>query len=206
MSASTCIDRVTVHARDPGMVVLHVGARRIGPLRREDAEQAGAVEGRRWTAALAARMQALADETACRADALKRLGRRDMTRALLQERLSATWGEALAERVVAALARDGWIDDAAYAQRRASSLQARRPMATERVQHQLEAEGVSAGRARKAARAAHDEGALHQAVARWKAQRRDAAWIARTLGRQGFEFDTIVAALHTAGIPCDLND
>ena len=187
------------------MVVLRVGDRRIGPLRRDDADKAGAVEGRRWTAALAASMQALADEVGCRADALNRLGRRDMTRALLQERLTAKWGDALAERVVATLARDGWIDDAAYAQRRAASLQARRPMAAERVQQHLEAEGVSTARARKAARATRDDSALDQAVVRWKAQRRDAAWIARTLGRQGFEFDTIVAALHKAGIPCNLD-
>lgn len=204
MSAQPCIDRVLVHPRDPGMVVLRVGDRRIGPLRREDADRAGAIEGGRWTAALAARMQALADEAGCRADALKRLGRRDMTRALLQERLATKWGDELAERVVTALARDGWIDDAAYAQRRAAALQARRPMAAERVQEQLEAEGVPMARARKAARATHDDGALDQAVARWKAQRRDAGWITRTLGRQGFEFDTIVSALHKAGIPCNL--
>ena len=204
MSTQPCIDRVLVHPRDPGMVVLRVGDRRIGPIRRDDADKAGATEGRRWTAALATSMQALADEVGCRADALRRLGRRDMTRALLQERLTAKWGEALAQRVVAALERDGWIDDAAYAQRRAASLQARRPMAAERVQEHLESEGVSAARARKAARTARDDGALDQAMARWKKERRDAAWIARTLGRQGFEFDTIVSALHKAGIPCNL--
>ena len=45
---------------------------------------------------------------------------------------------------------------------------------------------------------------VDQAMARWKKERRDAAWIARALGRQGFEFDTIVSALHKAGIPCNL--
>ena len=34
--------------------------------------------------------------------------------ALLQERLATRWGEELAQRVVTSLARDGWIDDAAY--------------------------------------------------------------------------------------------
>ena len=77
-------------------------------------------------------------------------------------------------------------------------------MAAERVQEHLEAEGVPTTRARKAARATRDDGALDRAVTRWKKERRDAAWIARTLGRQGFEFDTIVAALHKAGIPCNL--
>lgn len=206
MTGGPCIDRLVTHARDPGLVVLHVAGRRIGPVRRDDAERTGATPGARWTTALATRVQALADAVGCRADALRRLGRRDMTRALLTERLAVRWGEALAEQVVTALKRDGWIDDAAYASRRASVLQSRRPMSTERVQQHLEAEGVTASRARQAAVASHDPLALQQAIVRWKRQGRDGPWMLRALGRQGFEFDTIQSALVRAGIPCDLDD
>jgi hypothetical protein len=62
MSAAPVVDRVAGHPRDPGLVVLHVGAERVGPLRRDDAERAGVREGCRWTAALQRRMQTLADE------------------------------------------------------------------------------------------------------------------------------------------------
>lgn len=206
MTGAACIERLVTHARDPGLVMLLVEGRRIGPVRRDDAERAGATPGSRWTVALAARVQCMADAVGCRADALRRLGRRDMPRALLVQRLTSRWGADLAEQVAAALQRDGWIDDAAYASRRASALQSRRPMSAERVQQHLEAEGVTASRARKAATESRDPQALHQAIVRWRRQGRDATWMLRALGRQGFDFDTIQSALVRAGIPCDLDD
>ena len=204
MSAS--IDELRPDPRDPGLVRIQVAGAVHGPIRREDAERLGLEPGRRFTKPLERALQALVSEAGCRADALRRLGRRDMTQAMLAERLAAKWGEAIALRVAAALAADGWIDDASYAVRRAETLQRRAPMAQAAVQDRLEAEGVGAGKAERAARATNDPKALRTAVRAWAAKGRDAAWIARTLGRQGFDPDTIAAALHSAGLPCTPDD
>lgn len=203
---SAKIESMQPDARDPGMVRLRVSGETLGPLRREDAERMGLEPGARWTKALERAVHALISETLCRADALRRLGRRDMTQAMLAERLSARWGEATAERVAAGLASDGWIDDRAYAERRAETLQRRAPMPEEAVRERLEAEGVRRSTAGAAAREAHDPKALRVAVRAWANKGRGATWIARALGRQGFDADTIADALHRAGLPCPTDD
>ena len=200
------IDALRPLARDPACVQVVAGGERVGTLRREQADALGLREGARWTAALARRVQAVIDDEACRTDALRRLGRRDMTRAMLAERLAQRWGEALAERTVRSLVEQGWIDDRGYAERRAESLQRRAPIATEALEARLESEGVPTTLARSAARDSTDPSRLAEQLRAWKAQRRTATWIARTLGRQGFDFDTIASALHRAGIACPSSD
>lgn len=203
---SATIDELRPDPRDPGLVRVKVADTTFGPIRRDDAERLGLEPGRRWTKAIEREVQALVAEAGCRADALRRLGRRDMTQATLAERLAPKWGEATALRVAATLAADGWIDDGAYASRRAQTLQRRAPMAKEALRDRLEAEGVRSAAADRAAREADDPKALRAAVRAWAAKGRDASWIARALGRQGFDADTIAAALHRAGLPCTPHD
>lgn len=193
-------------ARDPGLVRVRVADELFGPIRRDDAERLGLEPGRRWTARIEREVLALVALAGCRADALRRLGRRDMPRATLVQRLSVKWGEKTATQIAAALASDGWIDDDAYAARRAEALQRRAPMAEEAVRGRLEAEGVDEDSASVAARASNDPKALRSAVRAWASTGRDAAWIARTLGRRGFDADTISAALLRAGLPCTPED
>lgn len=193
-------------ARDPGLVRVMVDGGCVGELRREHAAELGVREGAPWTRALERRVRETIDHDACRSDALRRLGRRDMTRALLTRRLTAKWDAALAERVTAELAKEGWLDDGAYAQRRAEALQRRAPLATEALQARLEAEGVRAPVARRAARTARPGERLDLQVRQWKTRGRDAASVARALGRQGFDSDTILQALRRAGFECEAFD
>lgn len=198
---SATIDELRSDPRDPGLVRIVTADAVHGPVRREQAERLGLEPGKRMTKALLRAVEALVAESACRADALRRLGRRDLSRAMLVERLGARWGEPIATRVADALAADGWIDDAAYASRRAEALQRRAPMERSLLQARLEGEGVSARNAARAAKGSDDPKALRAAVRTWVRKGRDAAWIARALGRQGFDADTIATALHGAGLP-----
>jgi SOS response regulatory protein OraA/RecX len=192
--------------RDPGRVRVIVQGESIGTLRRETVDELGLRQGRTLSVALATRVREVIAAEGCRLDAMRRLGRRDMTQALLAARLAPTWGESLAERVAADLAREGWLNDGDYAQRRAQALQRRAPIASEAMQARLEAEGVPAPIARRAASAAHDPARLQQQIRAWKRAGRNAASMARALGRQGFDFDTIAAALHRAGLECPAVD
>lgn len=189
--------------RDPGRVTVVVDGASMGALRRDLAERLGVREGERWTVKLERAVTEAVAEDGCRADALSRLGRRDMAAALLVERLSVKWDPALAERVVQALTREGWLDDRAYARRRAELLQRRAPMAHDALQERLEAEGVATRTARAAAREGCAQDRMEAQVAAWRARGRDAASVARALGRQGFDSDTILQALRKAGFPCD---
>ena len=205
MSRAACIEELRVDPEDPGLVHLRVGDAWIGPVRRDTAQAMRLAEGRRWTAAIAGKVQAEVAALACRADALRRLGRRDLTRALRAARLATRWGEAAAERAVSELAAAGWLDDRAYASRRAEQLQDRSPVAPELLQARLEQEGVTERDARRAAESAFDPAALHRQVLAWKREGRDGGWMARRLGRQGFDLDTIAAALQKARVPCDFD-
>ena len=202
MSARTVIAAVRTDPADPALVRLQVDGTWIGPLRRDQAEHLGAEAGVRWTRTLERKVRELTDAAACRTDALRRLGRRDLTRALLAARLAPRWGEPLATRVVEELAAEGWLDDRAYAQRRAESLRRDGAVARERVVVRLEAEGVASDAARELAGAPDRPEDLAPLVRRWKREGRDAAAILRALGRRGFDFDTIAGALRAAGLPC----
>lgn len=206
MSADPTVAELRSDPDDPGLVRVRVGRGWHGPLRREEAERLGLEIGRRWTRTLARAVQALEDAVACRADALRRLGRRDHSRALLKERLQARWGEPLAARVVEELHAQGWLDDDGYARRRAEHFRGRGPISNELVAARLEAEGVESRDARRAAGRADRPEDIVGAVRAWKRERRDAAWVLRTLGRRGFDFDTIASALRAAGMPCPAED
>ena len=206
MSAPATITEVLADPEDPGLVRVRVGRALHGPLRRDEAERLRVEAGRRWTATLARAVQALTDSVACRADALRRLGRRDHSRALLTERLEVRWGAALAARVVEELHAQGWLDDGGYARRRAEHLRSHGPISREMIAARLEAEGVDAPEARRAAGRADRPEDIVGSVRAWKRARRDPACIARTLGRCGFDFDTIVGALRAAGMPCPSED
>jgi SOS response regulatory protein OraA/RecX len=204
----TCpaIDSIETDASDPGLVRVRVGRARLGPIRREDATRIGLEEGARWTRALERKFREITDAMACRADALRRLGRRDHSRALLEARLSPRWGESIAAQVVKDLASEGWLDDRAYAERRVESLRRTGPLARELLRDRLESEGVSARHASQASGGPDDATALVPLARQWKRQGRSAPWIARALGRRGFDSDTIASALQGAGLPCPFED
>lgn len=205
MSQAMRIEETRADGSDPGLIHLRVGRAWLGPVRRETAAALRLLEGRRWTTTLATKVQEEIDALACRADALRRLGRRDLTRALLTARLAARWGETIAARTVAELAAAGWLDDRAFAERRAGQLQLRSPLAADLLQARLEHEGVPERAARRAAEAAQDPQALHRQVLAWRREGRSGDWMARRLGRQGFDADTIAAALHRARVPWDVD-
>ena len=204
MSDAQRIEETRADPRDPGLLRIRVGERWLDPIRRETAMSLRLSEGRRWTKTLASRVQAEIDAVACRAEAMRRLGARDLTCAALQARLTRRWGEAIADRTVQDLAASGWLDDQAFAARRAGQLQLRSPLSADLLQARLEHEGVPERDARRAAEAAQDHRALHRQVLAWKREGRAGNWMARRLGRQGFDADTIEAALHRARVPCDL--
>lgn len=206
MSARQTITAIDADPKDPGLVRVRLGRTSVGPLRRDAAEALGLAEGRAWTARLERELDRLARHEGCRADALRRLGRRDHSRELLVLRLTPRWGEDIAREVVGELATHGWLDDGTYATRRAESLRRGGPVASELMSVRLEAEGVAPKLARKAAGGADRPQDLAVHMRRWKREGRSAAWITRTLGRRGFEFDTIAEALRNAGIPCPSDD
>lgn len=206
MSARPVITALEADPKDPGVVRVRIGRTIVGPLRRDAAERLGLEIGRAWTARLARDVERLAQREGCRTDALRRLGRRDHSRALLTLRLTPHWGEDIARAVVDELATHGWLDDGIYAMRRAESLRRGGPVSSEMVSVRLEAEGVAPTVARKAAGGVDRPQDLAGHLRRWKREGRTAAWITRTLGRRGFEFDTIAEALRNAGIPCPSDD
>jgi SOS response regulatory protein OraA/RecX len=206
MSGTSVVAEIRAAPDDPGMVRLRVGRAWFGPVRREDTDRLGLEEGSRWTRSAEREVRRLVDIHGCRADALARLGRRDHSRALLAARLATRWGETLATATVAALADEGWIDDGAYAARRAESLRRTGPMARELLQARLENEGLDPRIAARASGDREDRAAIRQAVRAWKRSGRDAASIARALGRRGFDVDTIAQALRAEGLPCSLDD
>lgn len=206
MSTRQTITAIDADPKDPGLVRVRLGRTSVGPLRRDAAEAMGLAEGRAWTPRLEKEVDRLARREGCRADALRRLGRRDHSRELLALRLSPRWGEDIARDVVGELATHGWLDDGTYATRRAESLRRGGPVSSEMVSVRLEAEGVAPNLAREAAGGADRPQDLAVHMRRWKREGRGAAWITRTLGRRGFEFDTIAEALRNAGIPCPSDD
>jgi SOS response regulatory protein OraA/RecX len=202
MSTRQSITAIETDRKDPGLVRVRIGRARIGPLRRDAAEGLGLLEGRVWTARLEKDVERLTRREGCRSDALRRLGRRDHSRALLALRLTPRWGEDIAREVVEELAVHGWLDDGAYATRRVERLRRSGPVSREVLTGRLEEEGVSPALARKATNGGDRPQELATHVRRWKREGRDAGWITRTLGRRGFDFDTIAEALRSAGIPC----
>jgi SOS response regulatory protein OraA/RecX len=206
MNARPVITALDADRQDPGLVRVRIGRTMVGPLRRDAAEQLGLQIGRAWTARLAREVDRLAQREGCRTDALRRLGRRDHSRELLAARLAPRWGEDIARDVVQELASHGWVDDGRFAMRRAESLRRCGPVSSELLASRLASEGVGSRLARKAAGGADRAEDLAGHLRRWKREGRTAAWITRTLGRRGFEFDTIFEALQAAGLPCLSDD
>jgi SOS response regulatory protein OraA/RecX len=202
VSGRATLTAIRPDPRDPALVSLELDGTRIGSVRREDARRLRLTEGMAWTSGRARAVQALLDQAACRHDALRRLGRGDLSQAMLRTRLAARWGEDLAARTVDMLARDGWLDDGAYARRRAERLSARSPLSPEALQARLESEGVLSREAARAVSAHHDPDSVHAHVRAWRRAGRDGAWMARRLARGGFDADSIAAALQRARIPC----
>lgn len=196
------IDKIIVHADDPGLMYWFVDGARMGPLRRDYADKLGIEVGALWNKAKARKVEHLAQLNACHAAALAFLAKRDFTQALLLERLCRKWPEAIAQVTVDQMRAAGWVDDKTYATRRAAKLTERKIVSPEFLQARLSGEGVPDSIAQKSARAAATT--LAQLCAEAKRLIRagkSATSIARVFSRAGFDLDTIESAFAKARIP-----
>lgn len=207
MSHPTTITAVTTCPDDPGLCMIRVGRRRIGPLRRDDAERLGLREGRAWSAVLARQADRLVASTALRRTALAALGRTALSARALSARLVSRGADAdLVDEVLAGLAADGWLDDGRSAESRARSIRRRGAVARGALDSALELEGFRPRdrRAAIAADAASDRDMAMGETRTRLARGESAPTIARRLARRGFEADIIREALRRCG--CTLED
>jgi SOS response regulatory protein OraA/RecX len=198
------IENFTTTTDDPGLVVWRVAGKRMGPLRHEDARALGVREGAAWTPKLARDFERLKQRHACRAAALSMLARRDHPAALLLQKLRRRWPESVARETVAQMQNAGWVNDAAYADRRAESMTRRGAASAELLESRLADEGVPDAIAARAARsAATTPQELARRAKRLLREGSSPARIARSLARAGFDADTIQTAMMKAGIEWD---
>ena len=196
------IDKIYVHADDPGLMYWFVDGARMGPLRRDFADKLGIHVGAAWNKSKARKVEHLAQLNACHASALAFLAKRDFTRALLLERLCRKWPEAIAQVTVDQMCAAGWVDDKTYATRRAAKLMERKIISPELLQARLSGEGVPDSIAEKSARvAATTLTQLCTEAKRLTRAGKSTTSIARTFSRAGFDLDTIESAFAKARIP-----
>lgn len=200
------IDALRARADDPNTVDVRVGGATVATLARSRAEALGIREGAAWTPALAGRASRAAAEELAREAALAFLARRDWSVAALRERLErAGHVPGAAAAAVEGLAKDGWLDDRAFASARVEHHRRRGAMAAEALEDLLERDGLAPGDAREAAKAGAATAAELRAEARAaRAAGHAAGRVAARLARRGFDPDTIRDALERAGF--DLGD
>lgn len=199
------IDALPASATDPNMVEVRVGGRTVAVLLRHRAEELGVAEGRPWSPALAARVDAAAAEALAREAALAFLARKAWGAAALEARLVRAGHAADAARgAVRALASDGWIDDRTYARERAERHRERGAISAEALEALLAAEGISEPDAREAADAcAATAGDLRAEARAARKAGHGASRVAARFARRGFDPDTIREALEGAGFRVD---
>lgn len=195
--------------RDPTLVVIELDGRRKGTLLRSTAEELRLAVGGRLDPSGLRRLDDAIALAAARSAALRWLGTRDRSSVELRTRLEARGHDAtIAERAVAALHEDGWIDDDRYLDRRIASLRAKRPSSRTHIAARLEAEGIAPQPIRRALHragldAAQDLSAAEELLRRRLRGAKDAAATRRAataLVRAGFEADTMRAAFGRLGL------
>jgi regulatory protein len=178
------------------------------------AEDLGLEAGRAWTKTLAERVERHRLLDQARRVALQCLGRRAMSTSALRARLIARTGsEFAANTVVDEFIRDGWLDDHASAVDYAASLLRASPAAASYLAQRLEARGIDAGTAARAAATALADIDLDDAAAtfiRRKAKTMRslsaaarARRLAGLLARRGFDADAAMEVLRRAGVAPD---
>lgn len=129
--------------------------------------------------------------------AYRYLGRRDRTVAEVRHHLERKGSDAAAiDETLAELARQGYLDDARYAQRFAEDRRALAGWGAERIEERLRTAGIDRELAAEAARGGGAEAELEAAVAllrrRWPAPPADDRERERALGllvRRGYELE-----------------
>ena len=193
-------------ASDPNMRQVRVGRRCVATLRAADVESLGIVPGTAWTEQLCQRVQEAAALNRARRQAMTLLGRRQLSRGELIDRLTRkNHPPAMAQRIADELAADRWIDDEAFGRALADEITRRKPASQQLVASKLHSRRIepelAAEIARETVRANSPENAaldmarrrlgtmrnLPKAVA----QRR----IAGMLSRRGFDDDLVQSVL-----------
>lgn len=213
-STRSTITAVRTSASDPNRRHIDVDGRRVVTIAASAAEELGLEAGRAWTKTLAERVERhrLLDQT--RRVALQCLGRRAMSTSALRARLVARTGsESAAKTVVDEFVRDGWLDDHASAVDYAASLLRTSPATASYLEQRLEARGIDAETAARAAATALadvDLDGAATAFVRRKAKTMTslsaAARLRRLAGllaRRGFDAEAAMQILRRAGVAPD---
>jgi SOS response regulatory protein OraA/RecX len=200
-------------ANDPMMVRVRIGqagstgTREVARLSRPRCEELGLRVEQAWTLALQRRVQALAERDAARDAGLRRLGRSGLSARGLEAALQrAGHAPDAVRQAVTDLTSAGWLDDGAFAEQRAQKLASGAPIATEAVSARLEAEGIEPDLALKAAKRAVPSTPARALADEARAAKRlgkRASTVAARMARRGFDQETVLAALRTAGYAVD---
>ncbi|HMN95522.1 MAG TPA: regulatory protein RecX [Phycisphaerales bacterium] len=221
-AASGSITAIEARPRDPAARVIHVGDAVVAELLASHAAELDLRVGRRWTPALARRVEAFATALAARRDAMAILGRSAMSSGRLRARLLRRGHpDEIAQGAISELVAHGWLNDAVYARtiaaeaiRRGSISRAalvarlRRREIDEELAERVASEAIrdAAGGAgggetrghelescRRAAEKLVRRGASAAGDARHAARR-----VASALARRGFDPDIIAAVLRSS--------
>jgi SOS response regulatory protein OraA/RecX len=164
--------------------------------------------GQPWTSALEASARLEVTVTQARAEALAMLGRKDLSCAELSDRLEACgYEQAAAQRAVALLAAERWLDDEALAQTIVGKMLAGRPAGPELLTERLLQRRIDAALAQRVVETALEgKDLIEQATSLADRQLGDdrqmasVRRVAAALQRRGFHDDTIAAALDRLGL------
>ncbi|MFO0874701.1 MAG: RecX family transcriptional regulator [Phycisphaerales bacterium] len=206
----TVIASILPHRDDPNVRRIRVGRRVVAELAAHEIESLRLAPGREWTPALAARVARVQALAQARRDALRMLARAGASSSRLRERLIRKGHDAaIAAAAVDGLARDGWVDDRAFAGSLATSLQRTGRLPKDALAARLARRGVDAKLAAEVARTAgladgaDAHAACMEAATRLlgTAQARNvdratrARRLAAALARKGFDADSISSTL-----------
>ncbi len=204
--AASIITEIQPLPDDPNRRRVKVDGKTAATLRGSDVEDLKLQVGRRWTAALAERVQMAVATDKARRDAMRLLGQRSRSRKDLIDRLIMRGHVSMvAERIADEAVRDGWLDEQAFAADVIRGVTSRRPAGRRLVEEKLRARGVDEGVVEHAAAdaaAGQDDRVAAMTLARRRlgtmnsvsppvALRR----IAGLLSRRGFDEDTVQTTL-----------
>ncbi len=202
--------RLQTLSRDPNMVTLRVGGKKIGDLLRRDAERLKLADGQGWTETIASKVSTLVEETRCRKEALKLLAARSRFASELGERLERKGFESrLARKVAKEMVDQGWIDERTQAASLAELLR-RKGHSETMVRRKLERSGACEEAIQWSLRSTTgvDDGLLLVAERRLRTLRTSPRKVAARrlfgyLARRGHEEQDIVETLQRLGLPTD---
>lgn len=208
------ITSITAIPSDPNLRSIRVNGRVVATLRASEVDRLELVVHRPWTDDLAQAAHESVEKDRGRKAALQILARSDRSTSELRDRLVQRGVEqATAERVVAELAADGWIDDARLASELAERLTRRQAASPALVRTRLKERGFDPQTIETAIEAGLGSDA---AAEEWVKKRRrelhrlpepvQARRIMAGLQRRGFDEETIGTLLREAGLDVESSD